>query len=104
MVNQGDSNVSHGCVNLSPQDAKTYYDMAIPGDPITITSSTKAGNWDNGWTEWFLSWSQYLAGSATHMAVEAGPSGSTFVSPSAVPASTATAPTGTADPDNWNAS
>jgi hypothetical protein len=36
--------------------------------------------------------------------VEAGPAGSTFVSPSAVPASTATAPLGTADPSNWTAS
>ena len=64
VVNQGVTNVSHGCVNLAPEDAKIYYDMAIPGDPITITSSTKAGKWDNGWTEWFLSWSQYLARAA----------------------------------------
>ena len=67
----GGSNVSHGCVNLAPADAQLYYNMAVPGDPITVTSSSKAGKWDNGWTEWFWSWSQYLAGSATHMAVEA---------------------------------
>ena len=73
VVNQGESNVSHGCVNLTPQDAQTYYNMAVPGDPITITSSPKAGTLDNGWTQWFLSWPQYLAGSATHMAVEASP-------------------------------
>jgi lipoprotein-anchoring transpeptidase ErfK/SrfK len=101
VVNQGDSNVSHGCVNLSPQDAKTYYNMAVPGDPITITSSPKAGNWDNGWTEWFLPWSQYLKGSATHTAVEAGPSGSTFVSPSAVPADTGTSPLATSASGNY---
>jgi hypothetical protein len=53
---------------------------------------------------WFLPWTKYVQGSALGDAVEAGPSGSTFISPSAVPASTATAPTGTADPDNWNAS
>ncbi len=53
---QGRSNVSHGCVNLSPTDSKIYYDMAIPGDPVTVTNSTKAGKWDDGWTEWFLSW------------------------------------------------
>jgi len=101
VVNQGDSNVSHGCVNLSPQDAQTYYNLAVPGDPITITSSPKAGNWDNGWTEWFLSWSQYLAGSATHMAVEAGPSGSTFVTPSTLPADTATTPLATSASGNY---
>jgi lipoprotein-anchoring transpeptidase ErfK/SrfK len=86
VVNQGFSNVSHGCVNLSPADAQTFYNMAVPGDPITITGSPKAGKWDDGWTEWFISWSSYLKGSATGMAVEAGPQGSTLVSPSALPA------------------
>jgi lipoprotein-anchoring transpeptidase ErfK/SrfK len=101
VVNQGVSNVSHGCVNLAPEDAKTYYDMAIPGDPITITGSTKAGDWDNGWTEWFLSWPQYLAGSATHLAVQAGPSGSAFVSPSAAGADTGSSPLTTSASGNY---
>jgi lipoprotein-anchoring transpeptidase ErfK/SrfK len=89
---QGFENVSHGCVNLSPADAETYYKLAVPGDPITVMGSPKAGVWDNGWTEWFLSWQQFVQGSALHMAVEAGPSGSTFVDPASVPASTASAP------------
>ena len=101
VVDQGTTNVSHGCVNLPPEDAQTYYNMAIPGDPITITNSPKAGNWDDGWTEWFYSWTQFLQGSATHMAVEAGPSGSKFVSPSSLPADTATAPTGTSAAGNY---
>lgn len=101
VVNQGVSNVSHGCVNLPPEDAQIYYQMAIPGDPITITNSPKAGKWDDGWTEWFLSWNDYLRGSATHMAVEAGPKGSTFVSPSSVPNDTASAPVGTAASGNY---
>src|SRR6202012_5057128 len=75
VVNQGTSNVSHGCVNLAPEDAEIFYDLSIPGNPVTITSSAKAGVWDNGWTQWFRSWSQWLAGSATHQAVEAGPGG-----------------------------
>jgi lipoprotein-anchoring transpeptidase ErfK/SrfK len=97
---QGFENVSHGCVNLSPANAETYYQLAVPGDPITIVGSPRAGTWDNGWTEWFLSWPQYLRGSALHEAVEAGPGGSTFVNPSSLPASTATAPLQTAPPDN----
>jgi lipoprotein-anchoring transpeptidase ErfK/SrfK len=97
---QGFENVSHGCVNLSPADAETYYNLAVPGDPITIMGSPKGGTWDNGWTEWFLSWPAYLAGSALHEAVEAGPWGSTFVSPSSLPASTATAPLGTSPAGN----
>jgi lipoprotein-anchoring transpeptidase ErfK/SrfK len=101
---QGFTNVSHGCVNMPPADAEIYYKMEVPGDPVTVTGSPKAGTWDNGWTMWFLPWSKYLQGSATGEAVEAGPTGSTFVSPSAVPASTATAPLGTANPSNWSAS
>jgi len=97
---QGFENVSHGCVNLSPAHAKTYYKLAVPGDPITIVGSPKGGIWDNGWTEWFLSWRQYLRGSALHEAVMAGPNGSTFVSPASVPASTATAPLQTARANN----
>ena len=103
VVNQGYSNVSHGCVNLSPADAQTYYNLAVPGDPITITGSTKAGKWDDGWTHWFLSWSELVGGSALHEAVEAGPSGSTFVSQSAVSADTASAPAETSIPGNSTA-
>jgi lipoprotein-anchoring transpeptidase ErfK/SrfK len=97
---QGFENVSHGCVNLSPANAETYYKLAVPGDPITVVGSPKGGRWDNGWTEWFLSWQQLLQGSALHMAVQAGPSGSTFVDPSTVPTSTASAPLQTAPTGN----
>jgi lipoprotein-anchoring transpeptidase ErfK/SrfK len=103
VVDQGTTNVSHGCVNLPPTDAETYYNMSIPGDPITVTNSTAAGKWDDGWTEWFLPWSQYLQGSALDEAVEAGPQGSTFVSPSSLSADTATAPLQTSAAGNFNA-
>jgi lipoprotein-anchoring transpeptidase ErfK/SrfK len=101
VVDQGTTNVSHGCVNLPPADAETYYNMSIPGDPITITNSTAAGKWDDGWTPWFLTWPEYLKGSALHEAVETGPQGSTFVNPDTLPADTATAPLGTSAPGNW---
>ena len=97
---QGFENVSHGCVNLSPADAETYYKLAVPGDPVTVIRSPKPGTWDNGWTEWFLNWPEYLKGSALHEAVLAGPSGSTFVTPSSVPTSTASAPLQTAPTGN----
>jgi lipoprotein-anchoring transpeptidase ErfK/SrfK len=100
---QGFENVSHGCVNMAPANAQAYYGMELPGDPVTVTGSPKAGTWDNGWTMWFLPWSQWVAGSALHQAVEAGPDGSTFVSASAVPRTQAAAPIGAPDPDNNNA-
>jgi lipoprotein-anchoring transpeptidase ErfK/SrfK len=98
---QGFENVSHGCVNLPPAAAKTYYNLAVPGDPITITNSPKAGTPGNGWTEWFLTWNQLLAGSATHEAVEAGPSGSTFVTPATLAAIHVRAPLETAATGVW---
>ena len=103
VVDQGTTNVSHGCVNLPPSDAVTYYNMSIPGDPITVTNSTAAGKWDDGWTEWFLTWQQYLKGSALGEAVEAGPGGSTFVSPSSLPAATGSAPLETSAYGNYDA-
>jgi len=103
VVDQGTTNVSHGCVNLPPEDAVTYYNLSIPGDPITVTASTAAGKWDDGWTEWFLPWSQLLKGSALGEAVQAGPQGSQFVSPASLPADTASAPLGTSAAGNYYA-
>ncbi len=85
LYEQGFTNVSHGCVNLSPANAETYYNWAVPGDPITIVGSPATGIWDDGYTEWFYSWNQLLKHSATHLAVQAGPSGSTLVDPATLP-------------------
>ena len=101
---QGFENVSHGCVNMPPAAAKFYYKLAQPGDPVTIVGSPRGGVWDNGWTQWFLSWSQLVKGSALHQAVEAGPNGSTFVDPSTLSTSTASAPLGTSKRGNSRAS
>jgi hypothetical protein len=79
---QGFENVSHGCVNMSPEHAVIYYKMAIPGDPVKIIGSPRPGTWDNGWTVWFLPWNRWVRGSALHEAVLAGPDGSIPVSPS----------------------
>jgi lipoprotein-anchoring transpeptidase ErfK/SrfK len=92
---QGFANVSHGCVNLSPEDAKTYYGLAVLGDPVTITGSPRAGTWGDGWTVWFLSWSELLGGSALGQAVQAGPRGSSFVERAALRPPHARAPLGT---------
>jgi lipoprotein-anchoring transpeptidase ErfK/SrfK len=89
---QGFVNVSHGCVNTSPAHAEIYYKMEEPGDPVTVTGSPAAGTPGNGWTEWFLSWPQWLKGSATGDVVVAGPTGSSLVSPASVPATTDAAP------------
>ena len=85
---QGFVNVSHGCVNLAPNNAQWYYERAVPGDPITITGSPVAGVQGDGDTQWFYTWKQALKHSATGMAVQTGPTGSTMVDPSTLPAQT----------------
>ena len=89
---QGFVNVSHGCINTSPAHAETYYKMERPGDPVTITGSPAAGTPGNGWTQWFIPWSKWLAGSATGDAVVAGPTGSSLVSPASAPAPAGSGP------------
>ena len=101
---QGYANVSHGCVNLSPEHAQTYYKLAVPGDPVTVTGSPKAGKWDDGWTVWFLSWRELLRGSALHRAVKVGTKGSTFVAPSSLQKSKAKSPIGAPRVGNSQAS
>jgi lipoprotein-anchoring transpeptidase ErfK/SrfK len=57
---QGSSNVSHGCINLSPDNAKAYYDSVLYGDPVEVTGtqvplSARDGDiWD-----WTLSWEEW---------------------------------------------
>ncbi|QIQ02568.1 L,D-transpeptidase [Streptomyces liangshanensis] len=62
----GHSSGSHGCVHLSLADAKWFYDYVKQGDPVTITGSPR-GNaaGDNGYADFNLTWSQWLAQSAT---------------------------------------
>ncbi|MGE3286234.1 MAG: Ig-like domain-containing protein [Pseudonocardia sp.] len=62
---QGSANVSHGCVNLSTADAKTYYDMARYGDPVEVTGSTvRLAERDGDIWDWTLSWEQWKSLSA----------------------------------------
>ncbi len=57
---QGSSNVSHGCVNLSTNDAKAYYDSVLYGDPVEVTGSSVPLSASDGdiW-DWTLSWEQW---------------------------------------------
>jgi lipoprotein-anchoring transpeptidase ErfK/SrfK len=66
VAQQGVSNVSHGCVNLKPSDAKWFYELAQPGDIVDVVNAkTPPVLSDPGMADWNVSWSQWLAGSAT---------------------------------------
>jgi lipoprotein-anchoring transpeptidase ErfK/SrfK len=55
---QGNENVTHGCVNLSTQDAENYFNTALFGDPVEVTGSpvpmprTDIYDWSLTWQEW----------------------------------------------------
>ncbi|WP_208115494.1 L,D-transpeptidase [Labedaea rhizosphaerae] len=62
---QGNSNVSHGCANLSEANAEAYYNSVLPGDPVEVTGSTvKLSPADGDYHDWIYSWSKWQSMSA----------------------------------------
>nr|WP_167106298.1 Ig-like domain-containing protein [Mycobacterium sp. DL592] len=61
---QGNTNVSHGCLNLSGDNAQWFYDFAQPGDVVEVrnTGGPPLQVWQNG--DWTLPWADWLKGSA----------------------------------------
>lgn len=57
---QGYSNVSHGCVNISPSNASWFIRNTLIGDPIIITGSPRKLEPMNGWGHWQEDWKQWL--------------------------------------------
>jgi lipoprotein-anchoring transpeptidase ErfK/SrfK len=49
---QGKRNVSHGCINLSPENAQWFYDNFGSGDPIVIKNSVGTYNQNDGAQDW----------------------------------------------------
>jgi lipoprotein-anchoring transpeptidase ErfK/SrfK len=103
VAQQGVVNVSHGCINVSPAYAKTYYGLAHAGDPVTVTGSPAAGTEGDGWTVWFLTWHRLVRGSALGKAVVAGPGGSRFVTWSSLGPWQPSSPLQAPEPGNYHA-
>jgi lipoprotein-anchoring transpeptidase ErfK/SrfK len=61
---QGKVNVSHGCVNVSMADGAWLFANTRIGDPITVAGTERKLQNGNGWTDWNMSWDQYVKGSA----------------------------------------
>ena len=62
---QGSSNVTHGCINLSPANAQAYFDTALYGDPVEVTGSgAKLAPRDGDVWDWTLSWKEWQGLSA----------------------------------------
>jgi lipoprotein-anchoring transpeptidase ErfK/SrfK len=62
---QGSSNVTHGCVNLSIDNARAYYDSALYGDPVEVTNTpVRLSSRDGDIWDWTLSWAEWTSLSA----------------------------------------
>ncbi|KAA0918581.1 Ig-like domain-containing protein [Dietzia sp. ANT_WB102] len=61
---QGNTNTSHGCLNLAPTNAKWYFDQAVTGDVVEVrgTGGPELGVWQNG--DWSVPWEVWQTGSA----------------------------------------
>lgn len=64
VADQGRRNVSHGCVNVSTENARYLFNLVPIGTPVSVKNTeTRVGKGD-GWTGWDMSWEEYQAGSA----------------------------------------
>lgn len=61
---QGRRNVSHGCINARPDQAKWFFDNVQRGDIVDIKGTNRALEWNNGWGFWQLSFKEWKKGSA----------------------------------------
>jgi lipoprotein-anchoring transpeptidase ErfK/SrfK len=63
---QGNSNVSHGCINLSTERAAWFFQFSQPGDVVEINNSIgpTLSAADGDIYDWAIPWDQWQAGSA----------------------------------------
>jgi lipoprotein-anchoring transpeptidase ErfK/SrfK len=52
VADQGNRNVSHGCINISPADAQWFYDNFGLGDPVVVTNSVGSYTQNDGGQDW----------------------------------------------------
>ncbi len=56
---QGNTNVSHGCLNLNGENARWFFDFSVPGDIVEVRNTggpplslVQGGDWSVPWDEW----------------------------------------------------
>lgn len=65
VAQQGISNVSHGCINLSPERAAWFFDFSQIGDVVeVINGGPSLGPVDGDIYDWAIPWETWLQGSA----------------------------------------
>jgi lipoprotein-anchoring transpeptidase ErfK/SrfK len=63
---QGNTDTSHGCLNLNHDNAQWFYDFSLPGDVVEVhnTGGPPARIDQNG--DWTVPWTDWVKGSAQH--------------------------------------
>jgi lipoprotein-anchoring transpeptidase ErfK/SrfK len=61
VYDQGVRNVSHGCINMSPNDAVWFYNTFSYGDIVDVRNTGKPQDLTDGLGDWGQSWDQWLA-------------------------------------------
>lgn len=57
---QGNTNVSNGCINLSPENAPKYFESSIEGDPVEVTGTRiNLSEADGDIFDWAIPWSDW---------------------------------------------
>jgi lipoprotein-anchoring transpeptidase ErfK/SrfK len=61
---QGKTDTSHGCLNLSGENAKWFYDFSVPGDVVEVRYTGGPPQKLNQNGDWSMPWDQWQRGSA----------------------------------------
>ena len=63
VAQQGRSNVSHGCINLSPANAEWFFDYSQVGDVVEVVGTpVTLGPKDGDIWDWAIPWSRWIQG------------------------------------------
>nr|MDT0667452.1 L,D-transpeptidase [Micromonospora sp. DSM 115978] len=91
---QGSANVSHGCVNASPENAEWFFNFSRYGDIIDVRNTGRPPDESQLGNDWAFSWEDWVAGSALPVGTEVDPTpigGSPLAGAGGVTATTAPA-------------
>jgi lipoprotein-anchoring transpeptidase ErfK/SrfK len=61
---QGNTDTSHGCLNLNADNAQWFFNFSVPGDVVEVrnTGGQPLAVWQNG--DWTVPWADWVKGSA----------------------------------------
>jgi lipoprotein-anchoring transpeptidase ErfK/SrfK len=61
VYDQGVRNVSHGCINMSPNDAIWFFNNFGYGDIVDVTNTGKPMDLTDGLGDWTMPWDEWIA-------------------------------------------